>query len=77
MKEEERIHKMREDLIIQQQSLFEVEGKLQSSLDLKRKEAEKVKADLTEVGFSKLQDLEKEKERLNILIGSVISFNNV
>jgi len=31
---------MREDLIIQQQSLFEAEGKLKSSLELKRKEAE-------------------------------------
>ena len=68
---------MREDLIIQQQSLFEAEGKLKSSLDLKRKEAEQVKADLTVARSYKLQDLEKKKERLNILIGSVISFNNV
>jgi len=31
---------MREDLTIQQQSLIEVEGKLKSSLDLKKKEEE-------------------------------------
>jgi len=40
LKEEEQIRKMREDLIIQQQSLFEAEGKLKSSLDLKKKEEE-------------------------------------
>jgi len=57
--------------------LIEAEGKLKSSLDLKRKEAKQVKADLIEVRFSKLLDLEKEKDHPNILISSVISFNNV
>ncbi|KAJ8426979.1 hypothetical protein Cgig2_033927 [Carnegiea gigantea] len=61
--EEEQIHKMREDLTIQQKSLIEAESKLKSSLDLKKREAE--------------QDLEKGKDHLKILIGSVISFNNV
>ena len=68
---------MREDLTIQQQSLIEAGSKLKSSLDLKKREAEQVKANLLEVGFSKLQDLEQEKDHLKILIGSVISFNNV
>jgi len=77
LKEEEQIRKMREDLIIQQQSLFEAEGKLKSSLDLKKKEAEQVKEDLIGAGFSKLHDLEKAKDYLKDLIGSIISFNNV
>ena len=47
------------------------------SLDLKKKEAEQVKADLAEAAFSKLHDLEKEKSHLKSLIGSVISFKNV
>ncbi|KAJ8426541.1 hypothetical protein Cgig2_002061 [Carnegiea gigantea] len=34
--------------------LLKAEGKLKSSLDLKKKEAEQVKADLAEAGFSKL-----------------------
>ena len=50
---------------------------LKSSLDLRKQEAEQVKADLINAGFSKLQDLEKEKDRLKNLIGIVISFNNV
>ena len=50
---------------------------LKSSLDSKKQEEEHVKADLIEAGLSKLQDLEKEKERLKNLIGVVISFNNV
>ncbi|KAJ8437672.1 hypothetical protein Cgig2_028610 [Carnegiea gigantea] len=41
------------------------------------KEAEHVKADLVEPGHSKLLDLEKKKDHLKILIGSIISFNNV
>jgi len=77
LREEERICKMREDVNIQQQVLLEPDEKLKSSLDLKKKEAEQVKADLAEVGFSKLQDLEKEKNHLKCLIGSVISFKNV
>ncbi|KAJ8432610.1 hypothetical protein Cgig2_032891 [Carnegiea gigantea] len=75
-REEKRIRKMREDLNIQQQVLLEAKGKLKSSLDLKKREAEQVKADLAEVGFSKLQDLEKEKNHLKSLIGSVICFKN-
>ncbi|KAJ8423940.1 hypothetical protein Cgig2_008567 [Carnegiea gigantea] len=43
---------------------------------LKAKEQE-VKADLADAKFSKLQDLEKEKNHPKSLIGSVISFNNV
>jgi len=54
LREEEQIHKMREDLTIQQQSLIEAGSKLKSSLDLKKREAEQVKANLLEVGFSKL-----------------------
>ncbi|KAJ8430069.1 hypothetical protein Cgig2_028781 [Carnegiea gigantea] len=77
LSEEKRIRKMREDLNIQQQILLEAEGKLKSSLDLQKKKAELVKADLAEEGFSKLQDLEKEKNHLKSLIGSVISFKNV
>ena len=50
---------------------------LKSSLDLRKQEAEQVKADLIEAGFSKLQDLEKEKERVKNLVDNVISFNNV
>ncbi|KAJ8439281.1 hypothetical protein Cgig2_016829 [Carnegiea gigantea] len=52
LREEEQIRKMREDLNIQQQVLLEAEGKLKSSLDLKKKEAEQVKADLAEARFS-------------------------
>ncbi|KAJ8432848.1 hypothetical protein Cgig2_024536 [Carnegiea gigantea] len=48
---------------LRSRSLIEVENKLKSSLDLKKKQAEK--------------DLEKEKDHLKILIGSVISFSNV
>ncbi|KAJ8434749.1 hypothetical protein Cgig2_001952 [Carnegiea gigantea] len=77
LREEERICKMREDLNIEQQVLLRAEGKLKSSLDLKKREAKQVKANLTEAGFSKLQDLEKEKSHLKNLIGSVISFKNV
>jgi len=77
LREEERIRKTREDLNIQQQVLLEAKGKLKSSLDLKKREAEQVKADLAEAGFSKLQDLEKEKNHLKSLIGSVFSFKNV
>ncbi|KAJ8423786.1 LOW QUALITY PROTEIN: hypothetical protein Cgig2_023108 [Carnegiea gigantea] len=65
LKEEERINKIREDLT------------RAISLDLKKKEAEQVKADLAEARFPKLQDLDKEKDYLKNLIGSVISFNNV
>ncbi|KAJ8421646.1 hypothetical protein Cgig2_019219 [Carnegiea gigantea] len=64
LREDKRIYKIREDLTIQQQ------GKLKSSLGLKKKEAEQVKADLAKVGFSKLQDLEKEKNHLKSLISS-------
>ncbi|KAJ8438299.1 hypothetical protein Cgig2_015042 [Carnegiea gigantea] len=82
LREEERIRKMWEDLNIQQQVLLKAEGELKSSLDLKKKEAEQVKAeymkaDLAEVGFSKLQDLEKEKNHVKSLNGSVIFFRNV
>ncbi|KAJ8435461.1 LOW QUALITY PROTEIN: hypothetical protein Cgig2_021094 [Carnegiea gigantea] len=61
LREEERICKIREDLTIQH--LIKAESKLKSSPDLKKREAE--------------QDLEKEKDHMKILIGSVISFNNV
>ncbi|KAJ8422583.1 hypothetical protein Cgig2_007492 [Carnegiea gigantea] len=54
LREEEQIHKTREDLTIQQQGLIEARSKLRSSLDLKKREAEQVKADLAEAGFSKL-----------------------
>ena len=51
--------------------------KWRETLDLKKKEAVQVKVDLIRAGFSKLQDLEKAKDHLKDLIGSVISFNNV
>ena len=77
LREEERICKMREDLTAQQQNLNKAERMLKSSLDLRKQEAEQVKADLINAGFSKMQDLEKENDRLKNLIGIVISFNNV
>ncbi|KAJ8432696.1 hypothetical protein Cgig2_016369 [Carnegiea gigantea] len=43
------------------------ENKLKSSLHSKKKEAEQVKTDLIEAGFSKLQDLKKEKDCLKNL----------
>ncbi|KAJ8426816.1 hypothetical protein Cgig2_022597 [Carnegiea gigantea] len=73
---EERIRKIQEDLTIQQQSLIKVESKLKSSLDLKKREVEQVKADLAEARFSKLQDLVKKNNYLKSLISSIISFNN-
>ncbi|KAJ8438237.1 hypothetical protein Cgig2_003626 [Carnegiea gigantea] len=48
---------------VQVKDLIEVESKLKSSLDLKKRETK--------------QDLEKEKDHLKILIGSVISLNNI
>jgi len=57
--------------------LIEAEGELKSTLDLKKREVEQVKADLAEAEFSKLQDLEKKKNHLKNLINYVISFNNV
>ncbi|KAJ8437261.1 hypothetical protein Cgig2_010086 [Carnegiea gigantea] len=66
-----------EDLVDVDRVLLEAEGNLKSFLDPKKKEAEQLKADLVEAGFVKLQDLEKEKNHLKSLIGSVISFNNV
>jgi len=77
LREEERIRKTQEDLTIQEQGLIEIESNLKSYLDLKKREAEQVKADLAEVGFSKLSNLEKENDQLKNLIGHVISFNNV
>jgi len=64
LREEERIRKMQEDFNTQQQVLLEAKGKLKSSLDLKKKEEEQMKVDLAEAWFSKLQDLEKEKNHL-------------
>ena len=66
---------MQEDLTIQQQSLIEADSKLKSSLYSKKREVEQVNIDLVESGFSKLQDTEKERDRLKNLIGFVISFN--
>ncbi|KAJ8433481.1 LOW QUALITY PROTEIN: hypothetical protein Cgig2_004419 [Carnegiea gigantea] len=60
LKEEKRISKMQKNLT---RSLIEAEGKLKSSLDLKKKKTE--------------QDVEKEKDHLKNLISSVIFFNNV
>ena len=77
MREKERMRKVWEDLTIQRQGLIEAVSKLKSFLDLKKREAEQVKADLAKVGFSKLVDLEKEKNHFKSLICSVISFNNV
>ncbi|KAJ8434538.1 hypothetical protein Cgig2_004304 [Carnegiea gigantea] len=67
--------KVKEQEILREEE--RIQGKLKSSLDLKKREAEQVKADLAEAGFSKLQDLEKEKNHLKSLIGSVISFKNI
>ncbi|KAJ8435556.1 LOW QUALITY PROTEIN: hypothetical protein Cgig2_015411 [Carnegiea gigantea] len=41
LKEKEWLHKMREDLTIQQQNLIEAESKLEPSLDLKKREVDK------------------------------------
>ena len=76
LREEERIRKMREDLATQKQNLINAESMLKSSLGSKKQEAEQVKEDLIKVGFSRLQDLEKEKDHLKNLISSVVSFNN-
>ncbi|KAJ8438098.1 hypothetical protein Cgig2_015355 [Carnegiea gigantea] len=57
--------------------LIEEESKLKSFVYPKKREVEQVKANLIEAGFSKLQDLDKEKDRLKNLISFVISFNNV
>ncbi|KAJ8422655.1 hypothetical protein Cgig2_029099 [Carnegiea gigantea] len=52
--------------------------KIQEDLTVQqRRKAKQVKVDLAGAGFSKLQDLEKEKDHPKNLIGSVISFNNV
>ncbi|KAJ8445785.1 hypothetical protein Cgig2_000965 [Carnegiea gigantea] len=44
LREEEQVRKMQENLTVQQQVLLEAEGKLKSSPDLKKKEAEYLKA---------------------------------
>jgi len=55
--------------------LTTTEGELRTSLNLKRKEKERLQVELVEVGVAKLQDLEKEKHQLNNLVDSIISFN--
>ncbi|KAJ8443029.1 hypothetical protein Cgig2_030232 [Carnegiea gigantea] len=77
LREEDWIRKIREDLTIQQQCSIEVDSKLKSSLYSKKREAKQVKAHLIEGEFSKLQDLEKEKDHLKNLNSFVLSFNNV
>ncbi|KAJ8445648.1 hypothetical protein Cgig2_009049 [Carnegiea gigantea] len=67
--------KVKEQEILREEE--RIQGKLKSSLDLRKREAEQVKADLGEAEFSKLQDLKKEKNHLKSLIGSIISFKNV
>ncbi|KAJ8427718.1 hypothetical protein Cgig2_022192 [Carnegiea gigantea] len=66
LREDERTGKLREDLIIQQQNLIEADGMLKFSLYLKKREVEQVNANLIEARYSKLQDLEKEKDCLKI-----------
>ena len=68
---------MRKHWTTQQRSLIKAKSKLKSSLDSKKREVEQVKTDLIEVGFSKLQDLEKENDPVKNLISFVISFSNV
>ena len=75
LKEEERLRKMREDLMNQKQKLITIEEELRASLCFKRKEKEHLQAELAEAGVTKLQDLEKEKDQLNNLVDSIVSFN--
>jgi len=75
LREEERIRQMRKYFLNGKQKLAIAEGDLRVSLDLKKKEKEKLKKDLANAGFAKLHDLEKEKEQLENLIDSIVSFN--
>ncbi|KAJ8424394.1 hypothetical protein Cgig2_006316 [Carnegiea gigantea] len=75
LKEEEQLHKIQEDLLNQKQKLITIEEELRASLYFKRKEKERLQVELAEAGFTKLQDLEKEKHQLNILVDSIVSFN--
>jgi len=75
LRKEERIRKMRKDFLDTKQRLVTIEGDLRVSLDLKRKEKERLQKELTDVGFAKLHDLEKEKDQLKNLIDSIVSFN--
>jgi len=57
------------------QKLVTAEGKLRTSLNMKRKEKERLQVELVEAGIAKLHDLEKEKHQLNNLFDSIVSFN--
>ncbi|KAJ8422820.1 hypothetical protein Cgig2_027522 [Carnegiea gigantea] len=63
LKKEERIYKMRKDLMDQKQKLVITKGEFRTSLDL------------VEAGVAKLQDLDKEKIQLNHLVNSIVSFH--
>ena len=75
LKEEECIRQMRKDFLNAKQKLATTEGDLGVSLDLKKKEKEQLQKELTNAGFAKLHDLEKEKEQLESLIDSIVAFN--
>jgi len=75
LKEEKRIRKMRKDLLNTKQRLVTAEGDLRVYLDLKRKEKEQLQTQLSDTGFAKLHDLEKEKDQFKNLIDSIVSFN--
>ena len=72
---EEHIRQMRKGFLNAKQKLATAEGDLGVSLDLKEKEKEQLQKELANAGFAKLHDLEKEKEQLENLIDSIISFN--
>jgi len=75
LREEERIRKMRSNFLNAKQKLVITEGDLRVSLDLNKKEKERLQKELADEGFAKLHDLEKEKDQLKNLIDSIVSFN--
>ena len=75
LRKEERIRKMRKHFLDTKQRLVTAEGDLRVSLDLKKKKKERLQKELTNEGFAKLHDLEKEKDQLKNLIDSIVSFN--
>jgi len=75
LREEERIRQIRKDFLNTKQKLVTVEGDSRVSLDLKKKKKEQLQKKLADAGSTKLHDLEKEKEHLENLIDSIVSFN--
>jgi len=74
LREEECIRQIRKDFLNVKQKLATAESDLRVSLDLKKKEKEELQKELANAGFARLHDLEKEKEQLENLIDSIVSF---